>query len=116
MKKVIDEWGEWQTNGKVSLLVNPSEKWIDHNFIVKLETDKTSILADGTDTATITATINKATGETIRFYDSFDNLLDEVVEVEKKASLKVTSTQTGVIEIKVVSENYGSSSIEIEVV
>lgn len=116
MERITNEYGTWEVYEGSRALIEPSNKWLEENYILTIETDKEVIQSDGVDTATVTATIFKTTGETIRFYDELGNLLDEVIESDSKASIEIVAEQSGTIIIKAVSENYGSSQIEIEVI
>lgn len=73
------------------------------------------ITADGTDTATITATVDDLSStELIELYLD-DTLLDSKNAVNGVATFEITMTQTGVLNLTVKSTiKYGQASITIE--
>ena len=60
-KEEVDEDGKWLVRGNVKLLVEPSKSYLDRVLPdeLNINADKTKIVADGVDTATITITYNK---------------------------------------------------------
>jgi len=84
---------------------------------ISITSDKTQILADGIDTATITATVDDPTStEQINFYINGE-LVSSENAVNGVAEIQINATQTGEIVIEAESTTkYRRNSITIEVV
>lgn len=84
---------------------------------ISITTDKSQIIADGIDTATITATVDDVTStEAINFYIN-GVLVDSPNVVNGVAEIQVNATQTGTITIEAESTTkYGRNSITIQAV
>jgi hypothetical protein len=82
---------------------------------IAVTTDKTQILADGTDTATITATVDDTTSsETIELYQG-DTLVDSKSAVNGVATFEVTMTEPGTLTLTVKSTTkYGQADVSVE--
>jgi hypothetical protein len=80
-----------------------------------VEADKKQLLADGTDTATITATVNDATStETIELYNG-DSLVESKPAVNGVATFEITMTEPGTLTLTVKSTTkYGKADVTIE--
>jgi hypothetical protein len=83
--------------------------------LINVTTDKPEILADGTDTATITATVDDTTStETIELYNG-DTLVDSTPAVDGVATFEITMTETGTLTLTVKSTTkYGQADVSIE--
>jgi hypothetical protein len=100
----IDHKGTWE--------VNPSTKELVIYPRVGINKDKTSILSDGVDTATITATIPE--DSSISFWVAGKEYIESTVN--GSASIPISSTVAGTMEIRVVTGKYGENVIRLEVV
>jgi hypothetical protein len=78
-------------------------------------TDKPQITADGTDTATITATVDDTTStETIELYHG-ETLVDSKPAVNGVATFEVTMTEQGTLTLTVKSTTkYGQADVSVE--
>jgi hypothetical protein len=83
--------------------------------IIDTTTDKPEILADGIDTATITATVDDTTStETIELYRG-EILVDSKTAVNGVATFEITMTETGELTLTVKSTTkYGQADVTIE--
>lgn len=82
---------------------------------ISATTDKPEILADGTDTATITATVDDTTStETIELYHG-ETLVDSKSAVNGVATFEITMTEVGTLTLTVKSTTkYGQADVTIE--
>jgi hypothetical protein len=87
---------------------------IPYNHI-SATTDKTQIIADGVDTATITATIDDVTStETVELYHG-ETLADSASCVDGVATFQIIMTEIGTLTLTVKSTTkYGQNDITIE--
>jgi hypothetical protein len=88
---------------------------IKHYSRVAIFSDKPQILADGTDTATITATVDDTTStETIELYHG-ETLVDSKPAVNGVATFEITMTEPGTLTLTVKSTTkYGQDDVSIE--
>jgi hypothetical protein len=97
------------------VLVIDGDKKLVITKIINVTTDKTQITANGTDTATITATVNDATStETIELYHG-EMLVDSKSAVNGVATFEITMTEVGTLTLTVKSTTkYGKADVTIE--
>lgn len=85
---------------------------------ISASSDKLEIVADGTDTATITATVDDpASTEPIEFYDGTGTLIQTVACVNGQAQLPVTATVPGdIIVVAKSTTKYGQNQVSVKAV
>jgi hypothetical protein len=85
---------------------------------ISVTVDKPQITANGTDTATITATVDDPVStEPIEFYDSAGTLIQTVACVNGQAQMPITATVAGDIVVAAKSTTkYGQNQILIKAV
>jgi hypothetical protein len=83
--------------------------------LIEVSVDKSQITADGTDTATITATVDDSTStETIELYQG-ETLVDSKPAVNGVATFEITMTEPGTLTLTVKSTTkYGQADVTIE--
>lgn len=85
---------------------------------IQMSLDKPQITANGTDTATITATVDdKTSTELIEFYDNTGVLIQTVACVNGQAQLPVTATVPGdIVVIAKSTTKYGQNQVLVKAV